>query len=112
MPGAGTTAVRAAISEPPAQTAADQVPASKGAGRKKVVVLGSGWGAVSFVKSLPADTPYDVVLVSPRNYFLYTPLLPGAATGATGAAEGSGGDAAARGAGRGRRRGASRRGTR
>jgi NADH:ubiquinone reductase (non-electrogenic) len=47
-----------------------------------VVVLGSGWGAVSFVKSLPADTPYDVVLVSPRNYFLYTPLLPGAATGA------------------------------
>jgi len=23
-----------------------------------------------------------VVLVSPRNYFLYTPLLPGAATGA------------------------------
>ena len=80
--GRARAPIRAAISEPPAQAAADQVPASKGSGRKKVVVLGSGWGAVSFVKSLPADTPYDVVLVSPRNYFLYTPLLPGAATGA------------------------------
>lgn len=25
---------------------------------------------------------YDVVLVSPRNYFLYTPLLPAVAAGA------------------------------
>ena len=47
---------------------------------RKVVVLGSGWGAISFVKALNADSPYDVTLVSPRNYFLYTPLLPGAAT--------------------------------
>jgi NADH:ubiquinone reductase (non-electrogenic) len=51
-------------------------------GKKRVVVLGSGWGAISFVKSLEANGPYDVTLVSPRNYFLYTPLLPGAATGA------------------------------
>lgn len=50
--------------------------------RKRVVVLGSGWGAISFVKSLGKDSPYDVTLVSPRNFFLYTPLLPGAATGA------------------------------
>ena len=28
-----------------------------------------------------ADGPYDVTMVSPRNYFLYTPLLPSAATG-------------------------------
>jgi NADH:ubiquinone reductase (non-electrogenic) len=52
------------------------------AGKRRVVVLGSGWGAISFVKSLDASGPYDVTLVSPRNYFLYTPLLPGAATGA------------------------------
>ena len=51
-------------------------------GKKRVVVLGSGWGAISFVKSLEQSAPYDVTLVSPRNYFLYTPLLPGAATGA------------------------------
>ena len=29
-----------------------------------------------------ADGHYDVTLVSPRNYFLYTPLLPSSATGA------------------------------
>ena len=51
-------------------------------GKRRVVVLGSGWGAISFVKSLESNGPYDVTLVSPRNYFLYTPLLPGAATGA------------------------------
>lgn len=28
-----------------------------------------------------AAGPYDVTMVSPRNYFLYTPLLPSAATG-------------------------------
>jgi len=49
--------------------------------RPRIVVLGSGWGAISFLKSLDPSCPYDVVVVSPRNYFLYTPLLPGAATG-------------------------------
>jgi NADH:ubiquinone reductase (non-electrogenic) len=35
------------------------------------------------VKSLPDDIAerYDIVVVSPRNYFLYTPLLPAACTG-------------------------------
>ncbi|KAL0054534.1 hypothetical protein WJX82_010454 [Trebouxia sp. C0006] len=54
--------------------------------RTRIVVLGSGWGAISFLRSLDpkltsAVGPYDVTLVSPRNYFLYTPLLPSAATG-------------------------------
>ena len=31
---------------------------------------------------LKKDIPFEVILVSPRNYFLYTPLLPGVATGA------------------------------
>ena len=69
---------RAAIAEPETT----RPPSARASGRKRVVVLGSGWGAISFVKSLSASAPYDVVLVSPRNYFLYTPLLPGAATGA------------------------------
>ena len=73
---------RAAIADPPSSAAVAEVPATTGTGRKKVVVLGSGWGAISFVKSLNETTQYDVILVSPRNYFLYTPLLPGAATGA------------------------------
>lgn len=51
--------------------------------RPRIVILGSGWGAISFMKALPSDVSekYEVVLVSPRNYFLYTPLLPAVATG-------------------------------
>ncbi|MEW5317674.1 MAG: hypothetical protein WDW38_008956 [Sanguina aurantia] len=51
--------------------------------RPRLVVLGSGWGAMSFIKSLPQtiSQKYDLLLVSPRNYFLYTPLLPAVATG-------------------------------
>lgn len=47
------------------------------------MVLGSGWGAVSFLKALNKKNAqkYDIVLISPRNYFLYTPLLPAVATG-------------------------------
>lgn len=30
---------------------------------------------------LPGDGWYDVTVISPLNYFTYTPLLPGAATG-------------------------------
>jgi NADH:ubiquinone reductase (non-electrogenic) len=75
-------APRAAIADPPASVDAAEVPPTTGTGRKTVVVLGSGWGAISFVKSLEQTKAYDVILVSPRNYFLYTPLLPGAATGA------------------------------
>mmetsp|Transcript_16212 Transcript_16212/g.46036 ORF Transcript_16212/g.46036 Transcript_16212/m.46036 type:complete len:722 (+) Transcript_16212:121-2286(+) len=46
--------------------------------RPKVVVLGSGWGAATFLKGLEADEAqmYDITVVSPRNHFLYTPLLP------------------------------------
>ncbi len=37
----------------------------------------------SLVKALPKDVimKYEVVVVSPRNYFCYTPLLPAVATG-------------------------------
>jgi NADH:ubiquinone reductase (non-electrogenic) len=55
------TATRAAIADPPAGrnfagSQDDDVPPTKGTGRKKVVVLGSGWGAISFVKSLQGGT--------------------------------------------------------
>lgn len=48
--------------------------------KKKVVVLGSGWGAVSFVKKLDPAI-YDVKVLSPRPFFFYTPLLVGSTTG-------------------------------
>jgi len=52
-------------------------------GKPRVVVLGSGWGAMSFLKALPRDAAkrLEVIVISPRNYFLYTPLLPAVATG-------------------------------
>ena len=49
-------------------------------GKPHLVILGSGWGAVSLLKGLDRDL-YEVTVISPRNYFLFTPLLPSATTG-------------------------------
>ena len=54
--------------------------AGKSTSKERLVIVGSGWGAHALVKDLDA-TKYDVTLVSPRNHFLFTPLLAGAATG-------------------------------
>jgi len=48
--------------------------------RPKVVVLGSGWAALSFIQHLDKDQ-VDLTVVSPRSFFFYTPLLAGACTG-------------------------------
>ncbi|XP_027346647.1 external alternative NAD(P)H-ubiquinone oxidoreductase B1, mitochondrial-like isoform X2 [Abrus precatorius] len=48
--------------------------------KKKVLVLGTGWAATSFLKDLDASL-YDVQVVSPRNYFAFTPLLPSVTCG-------------------------------
>ncbi|KAG0670596.1 hypothetical protein C6P45_002162 [Maudiozyma exigua] len=45
-----------------------------GSPRKNLVILGTGWGAVSLLQKLDT-TQYNVIVVSPRNYFLFTPLL-------------------------------------
>lgn len=45
-----------------------------------VLLLGSGWGAHSIMKVIDTDT-YEVVCVSPRNFFLFTPMLPSTAVG-------------------------------
>jgi len=44
------------------------------------VVLGSGWGALSFVRKLDPMV-FDVTIISARPYFFYTPLLAGVTTG-------------------------------
>lgn len=49
--------------------------------RPKVVILGTGWGALSVIRKMRADQ-FDVTVVSPRNYFLFTPLLPSTCAGA------------------------------
>ncbi|OJJ49820.1 hypothetical protein ASPZODRAFT_128351 [Penicilliopsis zonata CBS 506.65] len=48
--------------------------------KKTLVILGTGWGAVSLLKKLDTEN-YNVVVISPRNYFLFTPLLPSCTTG-------------------------------
>lgn len=48
--------------------------------RKKVVLLGSGWGAMSVLNHLQPDQ-FDITIVSPRNYFLFTPILPSVTVG-------------------------------
>lgn len=39
--------------------------------KKTLVVLGSGWGSTSLLKGLNTEN-YHVIVVSPRNYFLFT----------------------------------------
>ncbi|KAK2734934.1 NADH:ubiquinone oxidoreductase [Onygenales sp. PD_40] len=48
--------------------------------KKTLVILGTGWGSVSFLKRLDTEN-YNVVVISPRNFFLFTPLLPSCTTG-------------------------------
>ena len=54
-------------------------PYSSASPRPHVVILGTGWGAVSLVKNLSKS--YNLTVVSPHNYFLFTPLLPSGTVG-------------------------------
>ena len=48
-----------------------------------MVVLGTGWGGFSFFSALNPTGLKSLTIVSPRNYFLFTPLLPSVTTGTT-----------------------------
>lgn len=48
--------------------------------KPKLVILGTGWGSVALLKTLAVDD-YQVTVVSPSNYFLFTPMLPSATVG-------------------------------
>lgn len=51
--------------------------------KPRLVILGGGWGAVSLLKELNPDN-YHVTVISPTNYFLFTPMLPSATVGTLG----------------------------
>ncbi|KAK3353679.1 hypothetical protein B0T25DRAFT_480134 [Lasiosphaeria hispida] len=48
--------------------------------KPKLVILGGGWGSVALLKELNPDN-YHVTVISPTNYFLFTPMLPSATVG-------------------------------
>ncbi|GKT53480.1 pyridine nucleotide-disulfide [Colletotrichum tofieldiae] len=48
--------------------------------RERVVVLGSGWAGYAFARELDPKK-YERILVSPRSYFVFTPLLASTSVG-------------------------------
>lgn len=48
--------------------------------KKKLVVLGTGFGAFSCLKEIDYNL-FDVIIISPRNHFLFTCLLPSTTVG-------------------------------
>eukprot|EP00298_Acanthocystis_sp_HF-20_P007391 c16999_g1_i1.p1 GENE.c16999_g1_i1~~c16999_g1_i1.p1 ORF type:complete len:472 (-),score=194.58 c16999_g1_i1:98-1513(-) len=55
-------------------------PIPSGYTKKKLVVLGCGWGGFHVAKYVDKSL-YDVRVISPTNHFLFTPLLPSTAVG-------------------------------
>lgn len=48
--------------------------------RKRLVILGTGWAGYSLLKHVDKKL-FDAVVVSPRNHFLFTPLLASTTVG-------------------------------
>lgn len=48
--------------------------------KQRLVILGSGFASFSLLKQIDSKA-FDVVVVSPRNHFLFTPLLPSTTVG-------------------------------
>lgn len=59
---------------------ADSKEKSLSATKPNLVILGSGWGSVSLLKELDPEE-YNITVISPVNYFLFTPMLPSATVG-------------------------------
>ncbi|KAF3905351.1 hypothetical protein AA313_de0207882 [Arthrobotrys entomopaga] len=48
--------------------------------RERIVILGSGWAGFTLSRQLK-KSKYEVIVVSPRSYFVFTPLLASTAVG-------------------------------
>ncbi|KAI1866009.1 uncharacterized protein JN550_007987 [Neoarthrinium moseri] len=48
--------------------------------KERVVILGSGWAGYGFARTLDPKK-YERIMISPRSYFVFTPLLAGTAVG-------------------------------
>lgn len=54
--------------------------AAAGSEKEKLVILGTGWGSFRVLNDIDASK-YDIVVVSPRNHLLFTPMLASSALG-------------------------------
>jgi len=68
------------ISDSAAVASANGIGTSSANKKEKLVILGAGWGSAAFLKEIDTER-YDVTIISPRNYFLFTPMLAGASVG-------------------------------
>jgi hypothetical protein len=48
--------------------------------KEKLVILGSGWASAALLQDIDTNQ-FDVTVVSPRNYFLFTPMLASSSVG-------------------------------
>ncbi|MBE3041788.1 FAD-dependent oxidoreductase, partial [Candidatus Bathyarchaeota archaeon] len=84
----GISPSRLTITLGPASTRANRrsyathVPKREGHGsdKERVVILGSGWGGYALSRVL-SPAVYSPVVISPRSYFVFTPLMTDAASG-------------------------------
>ncbi|KAM6488404.1 FAD/NAD(P)-binding domain-containing protein [Trichoderma sp. SZMC 28011] len=53
---------------------------NKDARRQRVVILGSGWAGYTFSRTLD-PSKYERIVISPRSYFVFTPLLASTSVG-------------------------------
>jgi hypothetical protein len=82
LPAAGASAVGlwAAVTTQNDEWDAYFTPAPTTPKREKIVILGSGWAGLQALRKC-AGPNKDIVVVSPRPHFLYTPLLAGSSVG-------------------------------
>lgn len=58
---------------------------SGGANRQDLVILGTGWGSYSVLRNIKKKKHlrerFNIIVISPRNHFLFTPLLASTTVG-------------------------------
>ena len=60
-----------------------EAPATRGGEareRERLVILGTGWGSYSVLRKADKKK-FDAIVISPRNHFLFTPLLASTTVG-------------------------------
>ena len=72
--------VRLASTSPHIQTAGSKIDPAKPGDQERVVILGSGWGGYTLSRAL-SRSKFSTTVISPRSYFVFTPLLTDSAVG-------------------------------